>query len=84
MSSEPKRPLLSVAVGGLSVALWENTFDTEDGTQRTSKSVSVRRSFFNRKENRFDDQSITINPSDIGCLRLLLGRMEQAVIEERP
>jgi hypothetical protein len=84
MSNEPNRPLRSFGVAGLSVALWENTHDTEEGGQRTSRTVSVRRSFFNRKEGRFDEQTITIAMSDVACLRHLLARMEQAVVDERP
>lgn len=83
MSADPKRPIVSFSVGGFSVALWQNTFDNGDGTTRHAKSVSLRRSFFNKKEDKLDDQTITVSPQEIGCLIQLLSRMEQAVVEER-
>jgi hypothetical protein len=83
MSGDQRGPLVSFAVGGLSVALWENTVENGGGAQRTTESVSLRRTFFNKKANRLEDQSITINPSEIGCLSHLLARMEEAVIKER-
>ncbi len=76
--SEGNRPLVSFSVGGLSVSLWENAID---GSDRTFKSVTVRKMF--NKDGQADSRSITINPAEIGCMIGLLSRMESQVIECR-
>lgn len=48
MSDEKKKPVKSFAVGGLSVALWENEADNGDGTKRKYRSVTMRRCFYNK------------------------------------
>jgi len=77
------QPLVSYSVGGLSVSLWENTYENDDGSQRSSKSVSLRRTYFSRKDKEFVEQKITMNPAELGCLRAMLKRMETAVMDER-
>ncbi len=81
--TEPNKPILSFSVGAFSVSLWENAVENDDGTSRTYKSVTLRKSFYNRKENRLDAQTVTVNPPEIGCLVSLLQKMGEAVIQNR-
>jgi hypothetical protein len=83
MSTDGKKPLVSFSTGPFSVALWENEIDNGDGSQRVAKSVSVRRVYFDKKENQLKDQKLSVNPAEVGALRLLLTQMEQAVIDRR-
>ncbi len=83
MSTDVKKPLVSLSVGAFNIALWENEFDNGDGSQRVSKSVSLRRAYFDRKENQLKEQRISLNPTELGALKLLLEQMEQEVIERR-
>lgn len=76
-------PLHSFSVQGLSVSLWENQNDQEDGTVRTSRSVQVRKSFFSRRDNAFAEQKISLNPTELSCLAELLRRMEEHIVEHR-
>lgn len=78
--AEKNRPLISFGVGGYSVALWENPVDAGDGTQRTMRSVSLRRGYFNKKEGKLVEQKITINPAEVGCVAALLEQMERAML----
>jgi hypothetical protein len=73
------KPIESFSVGGLNLALWEN--EGEEG--RTYKTVSLRKSFFNRSENKLDQQSLTLDPTEVSCLASLLCRMANAVITSR-
>lgn len=81
--SERRAPVVSLATGGLSVALWENAVAGEDGAERTMKSVSIRRSYFNRKDNQFAEQKMSINPYEVACLVGLLQEMQRALIDRR-
>lgn len=83
MSTDTKKPLVSFSVGPFSVALWENEVENGDGSQRVTKSVSVRRAYFDKKENQLKEQKMSVNPAEISAVRLLLGQMEQAVIDRR-
>lgn len=84
MSDESRRPPLhSLSVQGLSVTLWENDNENEDGSRRKSRSVQVRKSFYSRRDNDFVEQKISLNPSEVSCLTELLRRMEEYVIEHR-
>ena len=80
---EAKRPLASFSVGGYSVALWENPFDNGDGSQRLVKSVSLRKAFYNKKDQKLEEQKIHIGPAELGCVIGLLTEMERTVIERR-
>lgn len=80
---EPRKPLASFAVGPYSIALWENEFDNGDGTQRVAKSVTLRKVYFDRKENVLKDQKISMNQAELGAIKLLISEMEQTVIERR-
>ena len=82
-ASDPKRPLLSLAVGGLQVAVWENAVDYGDGGERVTKSVSLRRSYFSKKDNGFVEQKMTLLPNDLGTLVTLLTEAQKAVIDRR-
>ena len=58
-TNEPtNKPLLSFSVAGLSVSMWENTADKADGGERTYRSVTIRKSFFSRKENQLTTQTL--------------------------
>lgn len=83
MSTEPKRPKLSLSVGSLQVALWENEVENRDGSIRTMKSVSLKRSYFSKDENKFIEQKIAFNPAEIGCVIGLLDEMKGAVVDRR-
>ena len=72
----PEGPITSFSVQGLSVSLWEN-----ESEGRKYKNVSVKRSFFNKKKNEYENQTITLSPSEIGCLAGLLRKMEEAVVQ---
>ena len=80
-SETVNKPLESFSVAGLSVSLWENTAENNDGTERTFKSVTIRKSFFNRKESQLASQTLSLNPSEVSCLVQLLRKMEDAVIQ---
>ena len=67
------KPVKSFTVGKLSVSLWENG---------QYKNVSVRKTFFNTKEKKPDQQAVYIEPKDVPCLIRLLERMEDVVIAE--
>ena len=79
-SQEPKKrkPLVSYSVGPLSVSLWENDIE---GTERKSKSVTIRKTF--SSNGQLDHRSVSINTSEVGCLAGLLHRMEDAVVQEQ-
>lgn len=72
------KPIDSFSVGSFQIALWENQAEG-----RTYKNVSVRKSFFNKKENKLDHQTLTLDPTELGCVAGLLRRMEEAVIQRR-
>src|SRR3989339_533531 len=59
MTEERKKPLKSFAVGPLSVAMWENP--ANDGSDRTFRSVTISKAYFDKKENEWDRQSVSIN-----------------------
>jgi len=82
MTEEKKKPVKSFAVGGLSVALWENEADNGDGTKRKYRSVTMRRCFYNKKESCLDTQTIHVSPEEVGCMAELLKRMEEAVVND--
>lgn len=77
------RPCFSAAVGGLQVAVWENPVDNGDGVERTTKSVTLRRSYFNRKTNNFVEAKLTLFPQELGTLIALLTEAQKAVIDRR-
>jgi hypothetical protein len=83
MSEEQKRPLASFGVGPYSVSLWGNPVGNEDGVQRVMKSVSLRKGYFDKDENKMKHQSLSINPAEIGSVIALLGEMQNTVIEDR-
>jgi len=74
--------LKSFAVGGLSVALWENEADNGDGSKRKYRSVTMRRCYFNKKENQTATQTINVSPEEVGCMAELLKRMQEAVVND--
>ena len=78
----PNRPLESFSVGGLSVSLWENRTDGNDGGERTFRSVTIRKAYFSRKDNQLASQSVSIGPAEVACLIGLLKKMEEAVIQQ--
>jgi len=80
-NQSPSKPLESFSVGGLSVSLWENRADTDGGNDRTFRSVTIRKAFFNRKENQLASQSVSVSPAEVACLIALLKKMEDAVIQ---
>lgn len=73
------QPIDSFFVGAFNVALWEN--DGEGG--RTYRTVSLRKSFFNKKEDKLDQQTVSIDPTEVSCVIALLQRMEQQVIQRK-
>jgi len=75
------KPVESFSVAGLSVSLWENTAENTDGSERTFKSVTIRKSYFNRKVSQLASQTLSLNPSEVSCLAQLLRKMEDAVIQ---
>jgi hypothetical protein len=82
-TNEPaNKPLLSYSAGGLSVSMWENTADNADGSERTYRSVTIRKEFFSRKENQLSNQTLSLTPSEVSCLAGLLERMEEGVIQK--
>lgn len=82
-TNEPtNKPLQSFSVAGLSVSLWENTADNADGSERTYRSATIRKAFFNRKENQLSTQTLSLTPAEVSCLAGLLERMEEAVIQK--
>ena len=82
-TNEPvNKPLESFSVAGLSVSLWENKADNADGTDRTYRSVTIRKAFFSRKENQLTTQTLSLTPTEVSCLAALLRRMEEAVIQK--
>lgn len=80
---DPQRPLLSLGVGGLQVAVWENAVDNGDGSERTTKSVSLRRSYYSKKSDAFVEQKVTLFPQELGTLISLLVEAQKAVIDRR-
>jgi len=80
MSDERKKPLKSFAVGPLRVAMWENP--ANDGSERTFKSVTISKAYFDKKENAWDRQSVSLNLTGVGCMAALLRRMEEAVVND--
>ena len=83
MTDEPeeprkRKPLISFTVGPLSVSLWENDIE---GTDRKSKSVTVRKTF--NTNGQLDSRSVSINLNEVACLAGLLQRMEAAVVQEQ-
>lgn len=79
MNDERNKPLISFAVGPLSVSLWENEID---GSERKMKSVTVRKTFTNR-DGHLDHRTVSINTAEVGTLAGLLVRMSESVIEVR-
>ena len=77
----PNKPLESFSVGGLSVSLWENKTDGNDGGERTFKTVTIRKAFYNRKESQLSSQAVSISPAEVACMIGLLKKMEEAVIQ---
>jgi hypothetical protein len=77
----PTKPLESFSVGGLSVSLWENRTDGSEGNDRTFRSVTLRKAYYNRKESQLASQSLSIGPAEVACLIGLLKKMEEAVIQ---
>lgn len=80
MTEERKKPLKSFAVGPLSVAMWEN--QANDGSERTFRSVTISKAYFDKKVNDWDRQSVSINLTEVGCMVELLQRMEEAVVND--
>ncbi|OGC62493.1 hypothetical protein A2264_01155 [candidate division WWE3 bacterium RIFOXYA2_FULL_46_9] len=80
MTEERKKPLKSFAVGPLSVAMWENP--ANDGSDRTFRSVTISKAYFDKKENEWDRQSVSINLTEVGCMTELLKRMQEAVVND--
>lgn len=77
------RPLASLSTGPYAVSLWENQIDTGDGSQRTMKSVSLRKGYFDKKQGKLDHQTVTINPAELGAVIQLLTEMQRKVIDRR-
>lgn len=73
-----EKPVVSFNVGGLSVALWEN-----EREGRVVRSVSVKKSFWDREKEEYDHRTVTLNLNEVSCLAGLLRKMEEAVINER-
>jgi hypothetical protein len=80
--ADKNHPLESRAVGPYSAAIWQNTYRAADGTERTMKSVSLRRGYFDRKRNELVEQKLTINPAEVGCVIGLLQQMERALLSQ--
>lgn len=78
-----KRPFFSAAVGGLQIAVWENAVDNGDGGERTTKSVTLRRSYFSKKDNGFVEHKVTLLPQELGTLIALLTEAQRAAIDRR-
>jgi hypothetical protein len=82
-TQEPvNKPVESFSVSGLSVSLWENKADNDDGSDRTYKSVTIRKSYFSRKENQLTSQTLSLTPVEVSCLVSLLRKMEDTVIQK--
>jgi hypothetical protein len=76
----PKRkPLVSFSVGAISVSCWENEVE---GSERKFKSVTIRKAF-QGKDGEMDSRTVSVNPSEVGCLAGLLSKMEEAVIQQQ-
>jgi hypothetical protein len=73
------KPLEGFSVGNLSVTLWENTFETPEGP-RPVKSVSVRKTFYNKEKKDTEARTVSVDLQEIGCLIGLLSKMEAAVV----
>lgn len=68
--SEKNRPKLSFKVWPFSIALWEKD---------NRRSVSVSKS--QKKDGKYEDQTVWLNLSEVRCLSGLLQKMEESVIE---
>lgn len=68
------------AMPPLWVKLWENEAENADGTKRTYRTVSIVKSFHNKKTNLIEFDNLSLYPSQIGCLIKLLERMQDTAL----
>lgn len=78
--SEKQRPMVSFHCGSLGAAYWETERRNGEGTR---KSVSVRKSVYNKDRNEFDEMVIWLNVTEVSCLADLLAKMANAVVDQR-
>ena len=68
-------------MAGLSMSPWENTEDDADGSERSCRSVTIRKEFFSRKEDQPTAQTASRSPEEVSGLAVPLHLTLDAVIE---
>ena len=74
----PKRqpPEKKFAVGGIGVAIWLNTVDTEDGEKSFRSLTIAPRRYQDRQTGEWKD-STSFNPGDLPALIFILGKAQE-------